>query len=66
MRRWAVGVIGRATMPAMEAVGDVVWDGTRRSREAHIGEEGRDGVRAEGCEGKSKRTRRRTSPLLVR
>ena len=53
-------------MTEMEAVVDVVWDGTRRSREAPISEEGRDGARAEGLKGELKRTQRRTSPLLVR
>ena len=50
----------------MEEVGDVVWDGTRRLRDAPIGEEGRDGPRANGREGESKRTRWNTSPLLGR
>ena len=67
MRRWAVGVIGRERMPAMEVVGTwCVWDGTRRSREAPIDEEGRNETRAKDRDGESKRTQRRTSPLLVR
>ena len=52
--------------PPMEEVGDVVWDGTRRLRDAPIGEEERDGPRADGREGELQRTRRRTSPLLGR
>ena len=50
----------------MEEVGDVVWDGVRRLRDAPTDEERRDGPRADGREGESKRTRRRTSPLLGR
>ena len=50
----------------MEQVGEVVWVGTRRSRDAPIGNERRDGTKADGCEGESKRTRRKTLPLPMR
>ena len=53
-------------MPVMEAVGDVVWDGTRRSREVPIGKKGRCGARTEGRKEQLERTQRRTSLLLVR
>ena len=50
----------------MKMVGDVVWGGTRRLSESPIVEDGRDGARADGREGESKRTRQRMSPLLGR
>jgi len=54
----------RRSLP--EEDGDEERDGTRRSRETPICEEGRDGARDAASDGESKRTRRRTGLLAVR
>ena len=57
---------GRARAATSLTVGGEERDGTRKSSEALIGEEGHDGTRTAATGGESNQTRRRTSPMTER